>query len=161
MKGDRFVAPESLRKTALADLHAAHQGLARTKSRACQIVFWPGITAAIKALFHSCLSCRTHQASLAKEPLLNDRQPSLPFEFTSADLFSCQGREFLVYVDGHVSPCGHVSQQLASPSSAPKSHQPRSADCMPCLQPDERQSRRRTPPHSSHSWSELHSSLNM
>ena len=87
MKGDRIVVPESLRETVLADLHAAHQGLARTKSRACQIVFWPGITAAIEALVRSCPSCRTHQASLAKEPLRNDRQPSLPFEFTSVDFF--------------------------------------------------------------------------
>ena len=34
MKGDRIVVPESLRETFLADLHAAHQGLARTKLRA-------------------------------------------------------------------------------------------------------------------------------
>ena len=37
MKGDRIVVPESLRETVLADLHAAHQGLSRTKSRARQI----------------------------------------------------------------------------------------------------------------------------
>ena len=34
MKGDRIVVTESLRETVLAELHAAHQGLARTKSRA-------------------------------------------------------------------------------------------------------------------------------
>ena len=32
MKGDRIVVPESLRETVLADLHAAHQGLTRTKN---------------------------------------------------------------------------------------------------------------------------------
>ena len=41
MKGDRIVVPESLRETVLADLYAAHQGLARTKSRALdRVLAW-------------------------------------------------------------------------------------------------------------------------
>ena len=35
-----------------------------------------------------------------------DRRPALPFQSTSADLFSCQGWEYLVYVDRHTGwPC--------------------------------------------------------
>ena len=37
--------------------------------------------------------------SLRPEPQLNDGQLPLPFQCTSADLFSCQGFDFLVYVE--------------------------------------------------------------
>ena len=34
-----------------------------------------------------------------KEPMVNEELPSLPFEHASADLFSCQGWEYLIYAD--------------------------------------------------------------
>ena len=146
MKGDRIVVPEFLRETVLADLHAAHQGLARTKSRARQIVFWPGITAAIEALVRSCPSCKTHQASLAKEPLLNDRQLSLPFEFTSA---TCsRAKAVNSWFMSIALLVGHVSQQLADPPrrmmlSSNSEVGSRTLEYQPCSAPTEDLSSRR------------------
>ena len=95
--------------TVLADLHAAHQGLARTKSRARQIVFWAGITAAIEALLRSCRSCRTSQASLAKEPLLKDRRPSLPLGARTCS----RAKDVNSWFTPIASVDSHVLQQLA------------------------------------------------
>eukprot|EP00117_Sycon_ciliatum_P031337 scpid17782/ scgid3606/ Retrotransposable element Tf2 155 kDa protein type 1 len=99
LKGNRIVVPESLRAQVLHNLHASHQGLVRTKSRARQLVYWSGITKDIDTLVRSCPACREHQSSQPAEPLLNDRTPTLPFECASADLFTCQGHDFLVYAD--------------------------------------------------------------
>ena len=74
--------------------------MTRTKSRARQIVFWPGMTADIEHVITSCDQCRLHSASQTKEPLRReDRSPSLPFQHTSTDLFECEGCQYLVYVD--------------------------------------------------------------
>ena len=99
LKGQRIVVPVSLRQHVLQDLHASHQGIVRTKARARQVVYWPKLSQDLETLIRACPTCRERQASLPREPLLNDRHPTLPFEHTSADLFTCQGREFLVYVD--------------------------------------------------------------
>ena len=101
LKGQRIVVPHSLRARVLQDLHASHQGLTRTLRRARQVVYWPNMTNDLSCLIKQCEPCRLHAASQPKEPLriTDDRCPTLPFESTSADLFSCQGWEYLVYVD--------------------------------------------------------------
>ena len=108
LKGQRIVVPHSLRARVLQDLHASHQGLTRTLHRARQVVYWPNMTNDLSCLIKQCEPCRLHAASQPKEPLriTDDRCPTLPFESTSADLFSCQGWEYLVYVDRKTGwPC--------------------------------------------------------
>ena len=103
LKGQHVVVPRALRSRVLQDLHAAHQGLTRAQGRARQIVFWPNISNDIANTVRSCEMCRLHAPSQCKEPIrvTEDRRPTLPFESVSADLFSCQGWEFLVYADRH------------------------------------------------------------
>ena len=48
LKGQRIVVPSVLRQQVLTDLHKSHQGIARTKSRARQIVYWPKLTVDIE-----------------------------------------------------------------------------------------------------------------
>ena len=107
LKGQRIVIPPALRSRVLSDLHASHQGLTCTKQRARQIVYWPGLTVELEQVVRSCPECRYHGASQQKEPLLSEnRDPDLPFQHTSADLFECQGWQFLVYVDRKAGwPC--------------------------------------------------------
>ena len=100
MEGPRLLIPASLRQRTLSDLHASHQGLTRTKSRARQIVFRPKMSRELEQVVRSCPECRLHGASQPKEPLRSeDHSPSLPFQHTSTDLFECQGLQFLVYID--------------------------------------------------------------
>ena len=89
----------ALRPQVLRDLHTPHQGIVRTKSRAQQVVHWPDMPRELEDLIRDCQPCRTYQPSHASESLLQDRLPTLQFESTSADIFSCQGWEYLVYSD--------------------------------------------------------------
>ena len=57
MRGERLVVPRSLRHSVLQDLHAAHQGLTRTKRRARQTVFWPHLKNDLDNLIWSCPQC--------------------------------------------------------------------------------------------------------
>ncbi|QQP34592.1 Transposon Tf2-6 polyprotein, partial [Caligus rogercresseyi] len=50
-------------------------------------------------LSKGCDDCATHKASQAKEPLVQDEQPSRPGEAVAADLFLYEGREYLVITD--------------------------------------------------------------
>ncbi|QQP52720.1 Transposon Tf2-6 polyprotein, partial [Caligus rogercresseyi] len=72
---NRIVIPTSLRRQVLDELHAAHQEGS------------------------GCDDCATHKASQAKEPLVQDEQPSRPGEAVAADLFLYEGREYLVITD--------------------------------------------------------------
>jgi transposase InsO family protein len=95
----RIVVPKDQRREVLKRLHASHQGIERTKRRARQTVFWPGISADIFNTVGACQPCQERRASLPAEPLMADPLPTRPFQETAADLFYYAGKHFLVYVD--------------------------------------------------------------
>ena len=95
----RIIVPTSERKEVLKRLHDSHQGVERTKRRARQTVFWPGITSDIMNTVGACTKCQERRASLPPEPLQSDPPPTRPFEQTAADLFHYGGKCYLVYVD--------------------------------------------------------------
>ena len=99
LKGNCIVVPRALRRTVLEDLHASHQGLERTKRLARQTVYLPSIENDMNNIVRSCAECRKRQALYSKEPLLSESDPEFPFQVASADLFSCQGSQYMVYVD--------------------------------------------------------------
>ena len=82
-----IMVPVKKRKEILTKLHASHQGIERTKQRARQIVYWPGINSDIKNTVEACTKCQKQQPSLQQEPLQRDPLSSRPFEDVSADLF--------------------------------------------------------------------------
>ena len=99
---NRIVVPKAARPNVLQSLHASHQGIDRTKRRARQCVYWPGINADIQNMLLGCQACQERLPSLCKEPLMSDPVPDWVFQCVSADLFEYAGRHFLVYTD-HLS----------------------------------------------------------
>lgn len=97
--GQRVIIPQTMRSEVLKTLHASHQGFQRTKLRARQAVFWPGINNEIRNVCQSCEQCQRYQPSLQQEPMKSDPPPQRPFESTSADLFYYAGKEYIVYAD--------------------------------------------------------------
>ncbi|XP_068227654.1 uncharacterized protein [Palaemon carinicauda] len=93
------VVPAALRRRTLSHLHDSHRGVEATKRRARQSVFWPGIDSDIANTVGACEACQTLQPSQQQEPLLNDDNPTRPFESVSADFFVVAGKSFLVVVD--------------------------------------------------------------
>lgn len=97
--GHRIVVPQSARKSVLTRLHAAHQGIEKTKRRARQCVYWPGMNSDIRNTVETCQSCHENLPSQAKEPIMSDPKPDWVFREVAADLFAYAGRHYLVYVD--------------------------------------------------------------
>ena len=62
--GCRIVVPTSMRRDVLKALHASHQGIERTKARARQTVFWPGLNNDIANAVRSCPDCQRELPSL-------------------------------------------------------------------------------------------------
>lgn len=44
---EKVLVPPSLRAKVLKSLHVAHLGIDKTKARARQLVYWPGITGCV------------------------------------------------------------------------------------------------------------------
>ena len=97
--GKRVLVPAAARRNVLAKLHAAHQGIVRTKQRARHTVYWPGINNDIILLVEGYESCQSQRSSLPKEPLMRDSPPDFVFQVVSADLFQAGKLNVLVYSD--------------------------------------------------------------
>ena len=98
-KGERIIIPRSLRKTILANLHQAHLGIEKTKLRACETVFWPGVNNDIEQVVNSCDICLESRNMHAKEPMLTSVIPEYPFQIVGTDLFHWDGQEYIIVVD--------------------------------------------------------------
>jgi hypothetical protein len=85
---------ETLRK-----LHSAHQGIERTKRRARQLVYWPGLSSDITNMVRACEKCEKALPSLQREPLMSDPNPTRVFEDVSVDIFCHAGNHYLIYAD--------------------------------------------------------------
>ena len=100
LNGARVVVPQTLRRQELTRLHDSHRGIEATKRRAHQTVWWPGINSDIANTVQACEPCQVLLPSQQQEPyLIDDDQPTRPFESVSADFFSTAGKSFLVYAD--------------------------------------------------------------
>ena len=97
--GSRLVIPSSERPRVLQQLHASHQGIVRTKRRARQTVYWPGISSDITTVVGNCEQCRYYLPSHRPELPVIAPLPDRVFEEVSADLFSYAGNTYLAYVD--------------------------------------------------------------
>ena len=95
----RIVIPKPMRKEVLRRLHLSHQGIEKTKLRARQTVFWPGITTDIINTIEACGSCQEGRPSLPAERFETDPTPTRPFQETAADLFQYAGHYYIAYVD--------------------------------------------------------------
>ena len=98
--GCRVVIPRSLRKQTLVTLHAGHLGQERTKSRARQIVYWPGMDVDIDNITRLCERCQSELPSQQRETLIQHEPAERPFQFLDADIASHAGGKYLVIVDG-------------------------------------------------------------
>ncbi len=98
-KSDRVIVPESLRSDTLRKIHSAHLGVVKSKSRARDVLFWPGMAAQIEDLVQKCGICAQHRPNNPKEPLISHPPTSRPWEKIGVDLCTCEDREYLIMVD--------------------------------------------------------------
>ena len=98
-KGNRCVIPLAMRKDMLQELHRAHLGLEATLRRARETVYWPMLTAELKAFIRRCDTCRTMDPQQQKEPMINHDVINQVWAKVGVDLFQFEGRDYLVTVE--------------------------------------------------------------
>ena len=97
--GQRLVIPKKLRGEILKRLHISHQGIEKTRRRARQSVYWPGIDNDVKNIVNACKECQQMLPSIQKEPIIMEKIPARCFESVSLDYFDHAGKQFLIYTD--------------------------------------------------------------
>ena len=98
-------------------LHHGHIGIQRTRARARQVMFWPGLNAEITDMISKCSACIENQAYQQKEPLIFHEIPTEPWFKVGMDLFSFRNKSYLVvvhYYSNYIEVC-HLYQKTKSP----------------------------------------------
>ncbi|KAK3108757.1 hypothetical protein FSP39_014959 [Pinctada imbricata] len=98
-KGHKLIIPTQLRKEMLDIVHSSHLGIVKCKSRARDIMYWPGMITRIEEIVSECPICAVHQRQNEKEPLLVTETPDRPWSIISCDLFELHGNHYLITID--------------------------------------------------------------
>ena len=99
LKGSRIVVPKVLQADVLERLHNAHQGMDRTKRRARQSCYWPGMNSEIENMVSKCRECLKYKPSKVKEELQPRPVPTQPWQKVGSDLFEIKRRNFVIITD--------------------------------------------------------------
>ena len=70
LKKDRVVISKKLRSEMLKQLHIPHMGIEKTKLRARESMFWPGVNREVKDIIKLCNICIKNQTKQEKEPMI-------------------------------------------------------------------------------------------
>ena len=98
MRGCRIVIPPPLQQEILGKIHEGHQGITRSRDRARQSVWWPGLSTQLEELVRNCETCCKNQLQRA-QPLVPSQLPDLPWQKVGTDLFEWRNKNFLLIVD--------------------------------------------------------------
>ena len=98
-KSHKVIIPRQLQSTMLKKLHQSHQGGESMVRRAREVMYWPGMQAAILQESANCSLCASYNSALPKKPMLSHEIPQGPWKFISQDLFKHGGRWYAVTVD--------------------------------------------------------------
>ncbi|UYV71909.1 K02A2.6-like [Cordylochernes scorpioides] len=98
MRGCRLVIPASMKLEILDKLHAGHFGITKTRLRARETVWWPGISEEIAETVRKCSVC-IQEAVSKHEPLIPTNLPTRPWQKIGMDLFKFENKWYLVVID--------------------------------------------------------------
>ncbi|RXN21320.1 retrotransposon-like family member retr-1 [Labeo rohita] len=98
-KGEKIVIPTLLREEMLQRIHSGHMGIKKSKQRARDILFWPGMSKQIASMVEQCSVCLERRMSNAKEPLISHPIPNRPWQTVGTDLFIWNNEDYIVVVD--------------------------------------------------------------
>uniref|UniRef100_A0A3B1K366 Gypsy retrotransposon integrase-like protein 1 n=1 Tax=Astyanax mexicanus TaxID=7994 RepID=A0A3B1K366_ASTMX len=98
-KGLRIVVPPTMQGNMLKLIHQSHLGMVKSKQRAREVLYWPGMSAEIETIVKNCSKCAEFQNRLPRLPLKPTETPELPFEEVATDLFEFEGKNYILLVD--------------------------------------------------------------
>ena len=98
MKGSQVVVPAALRMEMLERFCMGHQGITKCRARACQTVWWPGMSGQIEEFVHNCAQCSKLRQN-PPEPMVASNLPMYPWQKVATDLFQLNNQDYLLVVD--------------------------------------------------------------
>ena len=97
-RGNRVIVPAAMRSEMLKKIHASHIGIEGCLRRAREILYWPGMTAAIRDCVSACGTCNSFRM---EKPLMPQKVPDRPWSKVAVDLFSLDKTEYIIIVDDY------------------------------------------------------------
>ena len=85
----------------LKKIHASHIGIESCLRRAKEILYWPGMSAAIKDHVPACGICNLFRTEQPKQPLMPQKVPDRPWSKVAVDLFMLNKEEYIIVVDDY------------------------------------------------------------
>ncbi|KAK2549086.1 Uncharacterized protein P5673_030588 [Acropora cervicornis] len=98
-KGERLLLPKRMRRKMEERIHSSHIGVNGCLRRARECMYWPGMTAELKEFIAQCEKCRKYEVKQQREPLMSHEIAERPWEKTGADLYTIDGKDYLIVVD--------------------------------------------------------------
>ncbi|RXN02293.1 putative protein K02A2.6-like protein [Labeo rohita] len=80
-------------------VHQSHLGIVKSKQRACEVLYWPGMSAKIEEMIKNCSKCADFQNRLPRELFKPTETADLPFEEVASDLFEFEDNHYDLLVD--------------------------------------------------------------
>lgn len=80
-------------------IHTGHMGIEKSKHRARDLLFWPGMGKQIEAEIEQCNICQERRRANTKEPLSSHNIPERPWQVVGTDLFTWNAQDFIIIVD--------------------------------------------------------------
>lgn len=99
LKSERIVIPATMQKLILERLHLGHSGRERTKEKARNSVYWPGLNSAIDDMVDRCSACLKYSRQQQREPMIPHTVPERPWQVVCMDHFYFNGQDYLLIVD--------------------------------------------------------------
>ena len=99
-RGNSLVIPESLHADMKLKIHSSNLGIEACLRRARECIYWPGMSADMKHYISACEKCRELDSTThTKETLMSHEVPSRPWEKIATDIFTLDGKDYLVTTD--------------------------------------------------------------
>ncbi len=99
LRGNRIVIPRVMRAEVLNLVHEGHLGMTKCRSRAREVMYWPGMSAAINQIVSNCNTCQTYAAQQVQESLKPHDTPYRPWQKVGSDLFTLDNKTYLIVAD--------------------------------------------------------------
>ena len=98
LKGPCLIIPSSMRLEILDRIHDGHQEIVKCRRRTKDSVWWPGLGKQLEEMVTYCRKCIEHRKPNG-EPMMPSAVPARPWQVLGTDLFSLNGRTYLLVVD--------------------------------------------------------------
>ena len=99
LRGSQIVIPKSLRRDMIQSAHEGHLGIAKTKCRAREVIWWPGMGAQLETVVANCNVCARYRREQRREPLQVSTLLERPWQRVAADLFQLCDVHYLLVVN--------------------------------------------------------------